>query len=184
YVNDFVDRGRVKKVYVQAMPEYRMVPEDIHKWYVRNNKGEMVSFADFADDEWTSGAMQAERYNGISALNIQGSAAPGYSTGDAIAAMQTLSAKRPHSFGYEWTGLSYQAKQSGNQAPALYALSMLVVLLCLAALYESWSIPFSVMLIVPLGVLGAVLGAYFRGLNNDVFFQVGLLTTIGLSAKN
>src|SRR5699024_7240926 len=139
YVNEFVDRGRVKNVYVQAMPEYRMVPEDIHKWYVRNNKGEMVSFADFADGEWTSGAMQAERYNGISSLNIQGSAAPGYSTGDAMAVMETLAAKLPHGFGYEWTGLSYQEKQSGNQAPALYALSMLVVLLCLAALYESWS---------------------------------------------
>lgn len=184
YVNDFVDRGRVKKVYVQANAEYRMVPEDIHKWYVRNSNGEMVSFADFADGKWISGAMQAERYNGVSSLNIQGSAAPGYSTGDAMAAMEELAAQLPHGFGHEWTGLSYQEQQSGNQAPALYALSMLVVLLCLAALYESWSIPFSVMLIVPLGVLGAVLGAYFRGLNNDVFFQVGLLTTIGLSAKN
>ncbi|HLR17523.1 MAG TPA: efflux RND transporter permease subunit [Alcanivoracaceae bacterium] len=184
YVNDFVDRGRVKKVYVQADAQYRMVPEDIAKWHVRNNKGEMVSFSNFVDGEWISGAMQTERFNGVSSLNIQGTAAPGYSTGDAMAAMEELVAQLPHGFGHEWTGLSYQEQQSGNQAPALYALSMLVVLLCLAALYESWSIPFSVMLIVPLGVLGAVLGAYFRGLNNDVFFQVGLLTTIGLSAKN
>lgn len=184
YVNDFVDRGRVKKVYVQAAADYRMVPEDIHKWYVRNNQGEMVPFSAFASGEWTSGPQQVERFNGVPSINIQGSAAPGYSTGDAMTIMESLAEQLPAGFGYEWTDLSYQEKQSGSQAPLLYVLSMLVVLLCLAALYESWSIPFSVMLVVPLGVLGAVLGAYFRDLNNDVFFQVGLLTTIGLSAKN
>lgn len=184
YVNDFVDRGRVKKVYVQAAADYRMVPEDIHKWYARNNQGEMVPFSAFTSGEWTSGPQQVERYNGVPSINIQGSAAPGFSTGDAMRIMESLSNQLPNGFGYEWTGLSYQEKQAGSQAPLLYLLSMLIVLLCLAALYESWSIPFSVMLVVPLGILGAVLGAYFRDLNNDVFFQVGLLTTIGLSAKN
>lgn len=184
YVNDFVDRGRVKKVYVQAQADYRMVPEDINKWFVRNNQGEMVPFSAFASGKWTSGPQQVERFNGVPSINIQGSAAPGFSTGDAMTIMESLSEQLPRGFGYEWTGLSYQEKQAGSQAPLLYLLSMLVVLLCLAALYESWSIPFSVMLVVPLGVLGAVLGAYFRDLNNDVFFQVGLLTTIGLSAKN
>ena len=184
YVNDFVDRGRVKKVYVQAQADYRMVPEDINKWFARNNQGEMVPFSAFASGKWTSGPQQVERFNGVPSINIQGSAAPGFSTGDAMTIMESLSEQLPRGFGYEWTGLSYQEKQAGSQAPLLYLLSMLVVLLCLAALYESWSIPFSVMLVVPLGVLGAVLGAYFRDLNNDVFFQVGLLTTIGLSAKN
>lgn len=184
YVNDFVDRGRVKKVYVQAAADYRMVPEDIHKWYARNNKGDMVPFSAFTNGKWTSGPQQVERYNGVPSINIQGSAAHGFSTGDAMAIMESLSDQLPSGFGYEWTGLSFQEKQSGSQAPLLYLLSMLIVLLCLAALYESWSIPFSVMLVVPLGILGAVFGAYFRGLDNDVFFQVGLLTTIGLSAKN
>jgi len=184
YVNDFVDRGRVKKVYVQADADYRMVPEDISKWYARNNQGDMVPFSAFASGEWTSGPQQVERFNGVPSINIQGSAAPGFSTGDAMDILESLSEQLPRGLGYEWTGLSYQEKQAGSQAPLLYMLSMLVVLLCLAALYESWSIPFSVMLVVPLGVLGAVLGAYFRDLNNDVFFQVGLLTTIGLSAKN
>jgi multidrug efflux pump len=184
YVNNFVDRGRVKRVYVQADAPYRMLPENIDDWFVRNNQGEMVPFSAFATGHWTYGSPKLERYNGVSSVNIQGDAAPGYSTGDAMDAMEELAAKLPAGFGFEWTGLSYQERQSGDQAPALYALSLLVVFLCLAALYESWSIPFAVMLVVPLGVLGAVLAATFRGLDNDVFFQVGLLTTIGLSAKN
>ena len=184
YVNNFVDRGRVKRVYVQADAPYRMLPENINDWFVRNAQGEMVPFSAFATGHWTYGSPKLERYNGVSSVNIQGNAAPGYSTGDAMDAMEELAAKLPAGFGFEWTGLSYQERQSGDQAPALYALSLLVVFLCLAALYESWSIPFAVMLVVPLGVLGAVLAATFRGLDNDVFFQVGLLTTIGLSAKN
>ena len=184
YVNNFVDRGRVKRVYVQADAPYRMLPENIDDWYVRNNQGEMVPFSAFATGHWTYGSPKLERYNGVSSVNIQGNAAPGYSTGDAMDAMEELSAKLPAGFGFEWTGMSYQERQSGDQAPALYIISLLVVFLCLAALYESWSIPFAVMLVVPLGILGAVLAATFRDLNNDVFFQVGLLTTIGLSAKN
>src|SRR5699024_6409699 len=131
-----IDRGRVKKVYVQSDADFRMVPEDLDKWYVRNNEGEMVPFSAFADGEWTSGAQQAERYNGVSSMNIQGNAAPGHSTGEAMKVMEQLAEKLPAGTGYEWTGMSYQEKQSGNQAPLLYALSMLVVLLCLAALYE------------------------------------------------
>ena len=184
YVNDFVDRGRVKRVYVQADAPFRMLPEDINRWYVRNSSAEMVPFSSFATGEWTYGPQQLQRYNGVSSMNIQGNAAPGASTGEAMLVMEQLAAQLPPGFGYEWTGLSYQERQAGNQAPALYALSILVVLLCLAALYESWSIPFAVLLVVPLGIIGAVLGATFRGLENDVFFQVGLLTTIGLSAKN
>ncbi|SFM36235.1 efflux RND transporter permease subunit [Marinobacter zhejiangensis] len=184
YVNDFVDRGRIKRVFVQADAPYRMLPTDIDNWYVRNGAGEMVPFSSFSSGEWTYGPQQLQRYNGVSSVNIQGNAAPGMSTGDAMAALEELAAELPGGYGYEWTGLSYQERQSGNQAPALYALSLIVVFLCLAALYESWSIPFAVMLVVPLGVIGAVLGASLRGLENDVFFQVGLLTTIGLSAKN
>ena len=184
YVNDFLDRGQIKRVYVQADAPYRMLPEDIGNWYVRNGEGDMVPFSSFSDGQWTFGAQQLQRYNGVSAINIQGSAMPGYSTGDAMAVMEALAADLPSGFGFEWTGLSYQESAAGNQAPLLYFLSLLVVFLCLAALYESWSVPFSVMLIVPLGVIGAVAAAYFRGLGNDIFFQVGLLTTVGLSAKN
>ncbi|WP_111498466.1 efflux RND transporter permease subunit [Marinobacter bohaiensis] len=184
YVNDFTDRGRIKRVYVQADAPYRMLPDDIENWYVRNDDGEMVPFSSFSEGEWTYGPQQLQRYNGVSAMNIQGNAAPGYSTGEAMAEMEKLVSGLSGGFGSEWTGLSYQEKQAGNQAPALYALSMIVVFLCLAALYESWSIPFAVMMVVPLGVIGAVLAASLRGLDNDVFFQVGLLTTIGLSAKN
>jgi len=184
YVNDFLDRGQIKRVYVQADAPYRMLPEDIDNWYVRNGEGDMVPFSSFSDGQWTFGAQQLQRYNGVSAINIQGSAMPGYSTGDAMAVMEALAADLPPGFGFEWTGLSYQESAAGNQAPLLYFLSLLVVFLCLAALYESWSVPFSVMLIVPLGVIGAVAAAYFRGLGNDIFFQVGLLTTVGLSAKN
>ena len=184
YVNDFVDRGRVKRVYVQADAPARMLPEDLEKWYVRNNQGEMVPFTAFASTHWDFGSPQLERYNGVPSVNIQGAAAPGASTGDAMAAMETIASRLPPGFGIEWTGLSYQERQSGSQAPILYAISLLVVFLCLAALYESWSVPFAVILVVPLGIMGALVAATGRGLSNDVYFQVGLLTTIGLSAKN
>ncbi|MDU6410495.1 MAG: multidrug efflux RND transporter permease AcrD [Yersiniaceae bacterium] len=184
YVNDFVDRGRVKKVYVQSAARYRMLPEDIYRWYVRNNAGGMVPFSAFATTHWTYGSPRLERYNGYAALEIVGEAAAGVSTGTAMETMERLVRQLPNGFGLEWTGMSYQERLSGSQAPALYAISLLVVFLCLAALYESWSIPFSVMLVVPLGVIGAVAATWLRGLENDVYFQVGLLTIIGLSAKN
>lgn len=184
YVNDFIDRGRVKKVYVMSEAKYRMLPEDIGNWYVRGSDGQMVPFSAFSTSHWEYGSPRLERYNGLPSMEIQGQAAPGKSTGEAMAMMEELASKLPTGIGYDWTGMSYQERLSGNQAPALYAISLIVVFLCLAALYESWSIPFSVMLVVPLGVIGALLAATFRGLNNDVYFQVGLLTTIGLSAKN
>ncbi len=184
YVNDFVDRGRVKKVYVQAAAPFRMLPDDINKWYVRNSAGGMVPFSAFASSHWEYGSPRLERYNGSSALEIVGEAANGVSTGTAMAEMEKLVSQLPTGFGLEWTAMSYQERLSGSQAPALYAISLLVVFLCLAALYESWSIPFSVMLVVPLGVIGAVAATWLRGLENDVYFQVGLLTIIGLSAKN
>jgi multidrug efflux pump len=184
YVNDFIDKGRVKKVYLQADAPFRMVPEDLDKWYVRNKHGEMVPFSMFASGSWTFGSPRLERFNGAPAVQIQGQAAPGYSSGAAMAAMERLAGELPPGFGVAWTGLSYEERLSGAQAPLLYALSILVVFLCLAALYESWSIPIAVLLVVPLGVLGALAAATGRGLANDVFFQVGLLTTIGLSAKN
>lgn len=184
YVNDFVDRGRVKRVYMQGVPEARMTPEDIGKWYVRNNQGDMVSFSSFATTEWDFGPQRLERYNGVPAMNIQGEAAPGYSSGDAMLKMEELIGQLPSGIGFEWTGISLEERTSGDQAPLLYALSLLIVFLCLAALYESWSIPFSVMLVVPLGILGAVIAATLRGLDNDVYFQVGLLTTVGVSARN
>ncbi|WAF96596.1 efflux RND transporter permease subunit [Aeromonas sp. BC14] len=184
YVNDFVDRGRVKKVYLQADAPFRMNPEDLKLWYVRNSAGQMVPFSSFASTDWSFGSPRLERYNGVPAMEIVGEAAPGKSTGDAMAAIEQMVKQLPEGIGIEWTGLSYQERQAGSQAPALYAISLLVVFLCLAALYESWSIPFSVMLVVPLGVLGAIVAATLRGLENDVYFQVGLLTTIGLSAKN
>jgi multidrug efflux pump len=184
YVNDFIDRGRVKKVYIMGEAEYRMLPGDIAKWYVRGASGQMVPFSAFATGHWEYGSPRLERYNGLPAMEIMGEAAPGKSTGEAMALMEQLASKLPAGIGYDWTGLSYQERLSGNQAPSLYAISLIVVFLCLAALYESWSIPFSVMLVVPLGVIGALLAATLRGLTNDVYFQVGLLTTIGLSAKN
>ena len=184
YVNDFMDRGRVKKVYVQAAAKYRMLPNDINLWYVRNSSGTMVPFSAFATSRWETGSPRLERYNGYSAVEIVGEAAPGISTGTAMDMMEKLAAQLPTGFGLEWTAMSYQERLSGAQAPALYAISLLVVFLCLAALYESWSVPFSVMLVVPLGVIGALLATWMRGLENDVYFQVGLLTVIGLSAKN
>ena len=184
YVNDFIDRGRVKKVYVMSEAQYRMLPNDINNWYVRGSDGQMVPFSAFSTSRWEYGSPRLERYNGLPSMEILGQAAPGRSTGEAMNLMEELASKLPAGIGYDWTGMSYQERLSGNQAPALYAISLIVVFLCLAALYESWSIPFSVMLVVPLGVIGALLAATFRGLTNDVYFQVGLLTTIGLSAKN
>ncbi|MDQ2102450.1 efflux RND transporter permease subunit [Azospirillum isscasi] len=184
YVNDFIDQGRVKKVYLQADAPYRMQPSDVERWYVRNAAGQMVPFSAFTTAQWTYGSPKLERYNGMSSLNVQGAAAPGISSGEAMQEMEAIMAKLPPGVGYEWTGLSYEERLSGSQAPALYALSMLIVFLCLAALYESWSVPASVILVVPLGVIGAVIAATLRGLPSDVYFQVGLLTTIGLSAKN
>jgi multidrug efflux pump len=184
YVNDFIDKGRIKKVYLQADAPYRMLPSDIDRWYVRNNQGEMVPFASFSKSYWTYGSPRLERYNGVSSRSILGQPAPGRASGEAMAAMEQMASKLPDGIGYEWSGLSYEERLSGAQAPALYAISILVVFLCLAALYESWSIPFSVLLAVPLGVLGAVVAAMWRGLPNDIYFQVGLLTTVGLAAKN
>ncbi|WP_113626954.1 multidrug efflux RND transporter permease AcrD [Pectobacterium peruviense] len=184
YVNDFLDRGRVKKVYVQAAAKFRMLPDDISKWYVRNNSGGMVPFSAFAQTVWETGSPRLERYNGYSSLEIVGEATPGVSTGTAMTIMESLVEKLPEGFGLEWTGMSLQERLSGAQAPALYAISLLVVFLCLAALYESWTVPFSVMLVVPMGVLGALVATWARGLENDVYFQVGLLTVVGLSAKN
>ncbi|AOV10841.1 MULTISPECIES: multidrug efflux RND transporter permease subunit AcrB [Klebsiella] len=184
YVNDFIDRGRVKKVYIMSEAKYRMLPEDIGNWYVRGSDGQMVPFSAFSTSRWEYGSPRLERYNGLPSMEILGQATPGKSTGEAMNLMEELAGKLPAGIGYDWTGMSYQERLSGNQAPALYAISLIVVFLCLAALYESWSIPFSVMLVVPLGVVGVLLAATFRGLTNDVYFQVGLLTTIGLSAKN
>ncbi len=184
YVNDFTHRGRVKKVYLQADAPYRMVPEDFEKWYVPGASGDPVPVGAFTEGEWTFGSPLLERFNGLPSISIQGEAAPGKSSGDAMGAMEKLMAKLPPGFSHAWTALSYEEKLSGAQAPALYALSLAIVFLCLAALYESWSVPFSVMLVVPLGIVGAVLAVWLRGLNSDIYFQVGLITTVGLSAKN
>jgi len=184
YVNQFIDDGRVKRVFVQGDAPYRMRPEDFGRWRVRNSRGDTAPFSAFASGHWTHGPPKLERYNGISSIEILGQPAPGYSSGEAMQEMERLIAQLPPGVGHEWTGLSYEERLSGGQAPALYALSLLVVFLCLAALYESWSIPFSVMLVVPLGVIGAVLGALLRGFDNGVYFQVALVTTVGLSAKN
>lgn len=184
YVNDFIDNERVKKVYVQAQAPYRMLPENIDSWYVRSASGQMVPFSSFASAHWEYGSPRLERYNGLPSMEILGEATRGKSSGEAMAMMEALAAKLPNGVGYDWTGMSYQERLSGNQAPALYAISLVVVFLSLAALYESWSIPFSVMLVVPLGIIGALLAVTLRSMNNDVYFQVGLLTTIGLSVKN
>lgn len=184
YVNDFIDRGRIKRVYLQADANYRMDPEDLEKWFVRNNDGDMVAFSAFSSVEWNYGSPKLERFNGISSVNIQGSPAPGVSSGEAMAEAQKLVKQLPPGFALEWSGLSYEEQQAGSQAPMLYALSILVVFLCLAALYESWSVPFAVLLVVPLGILGSVVAAYLFGLPNDVYLQVAFLTTVGLAAKN
>ena len=184
YVNDFIDRGRIKRVYIQGEPDSRVVPEDINRWYVRNNAGEMVSLGAFSTSHWEYGSPSLSRYNGVSSMALTGSAAPGMSTGDAMAAMEQMAAQLPEGIDYEWTGLSLEQQKSGGQAPLLYAISVLVIFLCLAALYESWSVPFSVILVIPLGVIGALLLTKIHGLANDVYLQVALLTVVGLSAKN
>ena len=184
YVNDFLNKSRVKKVYVQGDAEFRMKPQDIALWHVRNSAGEMVPLSAFTDTTWVYGSPKLERYSGMSSFEIVGSPAVGVSSGVAMAAVEDIIKQLPPGIGYEWAGQSYQERLAGSQAPALYAISLLFVFLCLAALYESWTIPFSVILIVPLGIIGAVLATWLTGLENDVYFQIGLLTTVGLSAKN
>lgn len=184
YVNDFIQGGRVKRVFIQADAPYRMLPRDLEKLYVRNAEGKMVPFASFASGHWTSGATQLNRFNGFPSINIWGEPAPGRSSGEAMQAMVEAVAKLPKGFGYDWTGLSYQERMSSSQAPLLYAFSVFVIFLCLAALYESWTIPISILLVLPLGVIGGVIASSVRGLSNDVYFQIGLLTTLGLTTKN
>jgi hydrophobe/amphiphile efflux-1 (HAE1) family protein len=184
YVNDFIQGGRVKRVYAQADAPYRMLPKDLEKLYVRNTTGKMVPIASFASTRWTTGSPRLERYNGFPSVNIWGEPAPGRSSGDAMAAMEEIVSKLPPGIGYDWTGLSYQERMATSQAPILYAFSILVIFLCVAALYESWTIPFVNLLMLPLGVFGALLATYLRGFPNDVYFQIGFLTTLGLSTKN
>jgi multidrug efflux pump len=184
FVNNFIDRGRVKRVFIQGDAPSRMLPQDLTDWYVRNSAGQMVPFSAFADTKWDQGSPKLERYNGVPSVEILGAPVAGVTTGAALDAMARYAKQLPPGFDLDWTGLSYEERLSGSQAPALYAFSLIVVFLCLAALYESWSIPVAVMLVVPLGVIGAILATLLRGLANDVFFQVGLLTTVGLSAKN
>ena len=184
YINDFIQNGRIKRVYLQSDPSHRMLPEDIGSWYVSNKKGEMVPFTAFATAHWKYGSPRLERYNGIPAVEILGQAAPGVSTGEAMAEVEKMAAELPIGMGYEWTGLSYEEQHAGAQAPALYAISLLVVFLSVAALYESWTIPFVNLLMLPLGLVGAVTAVTLRVLPNDVYLQIGLLTTVGLSTKN
>jgi HAE1 family hydrophobic/amphiphilic exporter-1 len=184
YVNDFIQGGRVKRVFLQADAPYRMLPKDIEKLYVRNNDGKMVPFSSFASSHWTSGSPRLERFNGFPSMNIQGEPATGRSSGEAMRAMEEMAAKLPQGIGFEWTGLSYQEKRSSSQAPLLYAFSIIVIFLCVAALYESWPIPLANLFMLPLGVFGATLFTWARGLHNDVYFQIGFLTTLGLTTKN
>jgi len=183
-VSDFIENGRIKKVFLQADAKYRMLPEDINSWYVRNKTGDMVPFSAFATARWQYGSPRLERYNGIPSVEIMGQAAPQVSTGEAMTEMEKMAAQLPPGVGYEWTGLSYEEKNAGAQAPMLYAISLLVVFLSVAALYESWTIPFVNMLMLPLGLVGAVTAVTLRVLPNDVYLQIGLLTTVGLSTKN
>lgn len=184
YVNNFVQGGRVKKVFVQADAPYRMLPDDLKKLYVRNTEGKMVPFSSFAAGRWTFGSPRLERYNGFPSMNIWGESAPGRSSGEAMDAMEELAAKLPQGIGFDWNGLSYQERMASSQAPLLYAFSILVIFLCLAALYESWPIPISILLVLPLGAIGGVIASDLRGFSNDVYFQIGLLTTLGLTTKN
>ncbi len=184
YIDDFIDRGRVKRVYLQADAPFRMVPEDFNQWSVRNNQGQMVPFTAFATSHWDYGSPRLERYNGIAAMEINGEAAPGVSSGAAMAEVEKLVAQLPAGVGIEWTGLSFQERQAGSQTPLLYSLSLLIVFLCLAALYESWTIPTAVLLVAPLGILGTALAGSLRGMERDIYFQVAMLTTIGLTSKN
>ncbi|MEO5865828.1 MAG: efflux RND transporter permease subunit, partial [Sphingomonas sp.] len=184
YINDFIDRGRVKRVYMQADEPYRMSPENLGDLFARGSTGTMAPFSAFSTLSWAQAPMQLTRYNGQPAMELLGQPAPGVSSGAAMETMEKLQAKVAPEVGLEWTGLSYEERLSGGQAPALFALSLLIVFLCLAALYESWSVPISVMLVVPLGIVGALLAATLTGLNNDIYLQVGLITTIGVAAKN
>jgi HAE1 family hydrophobic/amphiphilic exporter-1 len=184
YANDFIQGGRVKRVYVQADAPYRMLPKDLERLYVRNTAGRMVPFSSFATGRWTTGSPKLSRYNGFPAINLWGEPAPGRSSGEAMRAMEEAMNQLPKGFGFDWTGLSFQERMSSNQAPLLYAFSIFVIFLCLAALYESWPIPISILLVLPLGVIGGVIASSARGLANDVYFQIGLLTTLGLTTKN
>jgi len=184
YVNDFIQAGRVKKVFAQADAPFRMLPKDLEKLYVRNSVGKMVPFSSFASCKWAQGSPKLERYNAFPSINIWGEPTPGHSTGEAMAAMEEIAAKLPQGIGFDWTGLSYQQRMATAQGPILYAFSIFVIFLCVAALYESWTIPFVNLMMLPLGVLGAILATSLRGLPNDVYFQIGFLTTLGLSTKN
>jgi multidrug efflux pump len=184
YVNDFIDRGRVKRVFVQGDAQFRSRPEDLASWYVRGAGGQMTPFSTFATTRWTYGAEALSRYNGLASFDIQGQAAPGVSSGTAMDEMDKLAAQLPPGTTHSWTGQSYEERLASGQTLTLYAISILVIFLCLAALYESWSVPFSVLMVIPLGIVGAVLAAWLRGLENDVYFRVALLTTMGLSSKN
>ncbi len=184
YIDDFIDRGRVKRVFLQADAPFRMVPEDFNQWSVRNSQGQMVPFSAFASSHWDFGSPRLERYNGVAAMEINGEAASGISSGDAMAEVEKLVAQLPPGVGIEWTGLSFQERQAGSQTPLLYSLSLLIVFLCLAALYESWTIPTAVLLVAPLGILGTALAASLLGMERDVYFQVAMLTTVGLTSKN
>jgi HAE1 family hydrophobic/amphiphilic exporter-1 len=184
YINDFIQAGRVKRVYLQADAPYRMLPGDLEKLYVRNNVGRMVPFSSFASGHWTSGSPKLERFNGFPSINILGEAAAGRSSGEAMSSIEGFVKKLPKGIGFDWNGLSYQERQAGAQTLPLYAFSILVIFLCLAALYESWPIPISILLALPLGIIGGVIGSSLRNLPNDVYFQIGLLTTLGLTTKN
>jgi multidrug efflux pump len=184
YIDDFIDRGRIKRVFMQADAPFRMLPEDFRLWSVRNKQGEMVPFSAFASSRWDFGSPRLERYNGVPAMQINGEAAPGVSSGEAMAEVERMVSELPQGIGLEWTGMSYQERQAGSQTPMLYTLSLLIVFLCLAALYESWTIPTAVMLVAPLGILGIALAATLTGLARDIYFQVAMLTTVGLTSKN
>ncbi len=184
YVNDFNDNGRIKRVYVQGEADARSVPADLQKWRVRNSSGDLVPFANFTTESWQYGPQGLTRYGGVPSMQIQGSPAPGVSTGEAMAEVERLAAQLPGGYSVAWTGLSLEERDSSGQTPLLYALSLAAVFLCLAALYESWTIPFAVMLAMPVGVVGTLAAAHFAGFDNGVFFQVGLLTVIGLTGKN
>ncbi|EMS78725.1 efflux RND transporter permease subunit [Desulfotignum phosphitoxidans] len=184
YVNDFIQAGRIKKVFVQADAPHRMLPKDLEKLYVRNNRGKMVPFSSFASGRWAMGSPKLERYNAFPSINIWGEPAPGKSSGEAMAAMEEIIAQLPDGIGYDWTALSYQERMAGSQAPLLYAFSIFVIFLCLAALYESWPIPIAILLTLPLGAIGGVIASSMRGMSNDVYFQIGLLITLGLTTKN
>ncbi|MBT8341844.1 MAG: MMPL family transporter, partial [Desulfatitalea sp.] len=184
YVNDFIQGGRVKRVWVQADAPHRMLPKDIENLYVRNTSGKMVPFSSFASGGWAYGSPRLERYNGFPSVNIHGEPAPGKSSGEAMQAMEEIVHRLPKGFGFDWTDLSYQERMSSSQGPLLYAFSIIVIFLCLAALYESWSIPISILMVLPLGIFGAALATWSRGMHNDVYFQIGFLTTLGLTTKN